>query len=83
MAPVIAVDLVAGHSGDGLLVTQDLTAQRVSREVRVGEHAVHQVVGGVDVHGDLFEHHLAFGVHVRAADQRAGHHVTDDVHRKR
>ena len=83
LAKVVLVDLLPADRVDRVRGAQDRPAQRGVTEQLRGERLVHGVRGIVVVHRDLFEHHVALGVHVLRRDQRAGHHVGQDVHGQR
>ena len=50
--------------------------------MRAREQIVHEIVGRVVAHPDLFEDHLAFRVDVVGAERRAPQHVGEDVDRE-
>ena len=61
----------------------DLTADRMIREHRRREHVVHEIVGRVVAHADLFEDHLTLGLDVVGTQRRRPHDVGEDVERER
>ena len=52
-------------------------------EQRAGEQVVHEVVGRVVAHPDLFEDHLALRLDLVGAQRRRPHDVGEDVERER
>ncbi len=79
---VIGGDVVARHRGDRLLAAEHLTAERMLGEERVGEQVVHEIVGRVVAHPDLFEDHLPLGLDVVGAEGGVPQHVGQDVERE-
>ena len=79
---VVVGDLVAGDRGDRLLRTGDLATERVLGEQRAGEHVVHEVVGRVVAHLDLFEDHVPLRLDLVGAQRRRPHDVGEDVERE-
>ena len=51
-------------------------------EVRAREQVVHEIVGRVVAHPDLFEDHLALRLDVVGTERRAPQHVGEDVDRE-
>ena len=80
---VVLEDLLPGDRVDRVHGAEDRTAERGVAEQLRGERLVNGVRGVVIVHRDLFEHHVALGVHILRRDQRTGHHVGQHVHGQR
>ena len=79
---VVLDDRLARHRGDRLGRPEHRTAERVVGEDRLREQVVEQLVGRVVAHVDLFEDHLALGVHLLGVDGRRPDDVGEDVERE-
>ncbi len=66
---------LAGEAGDGLRRAQDRAAERLVLEEALGEDLVHQVVGVVLVHLDLFEDDALFAGEVVCVEDRVENEV--------
>ena len=68
-------------TGDGLDAADDLTAQRVVGEDRLGQGHVDAVVGRVEAGGQLVEDDVALDLHVVGVERRLHDHVGEQVDR--
>ena len=68
-----------GHLTDDFGLAQDLAPERVAREHGGGEELLDDVGRLVAVHEDLFEDHLALGVHLFGPERRPAEDVAEDV----
>ncbi len=81
MIRVVHDDLVAGHAGDRCVTAQHFASERVVGEQCRREQLVHDVVGRVVAHADLFEDDLPLGFHVGGTERGLPEHVGEDVER--
>src|SRR5699024_10177288 len=77
--PILFEDPFPGQCLDRVGGAQDRPGQGGVTEEVFGEDVVDQVRGLVLVHGDLFEDHAAFGLHLPLIEGGVGDHVADDV----
>ena len=80
---VIPGDVVARHRADRLLRSRNLTSERMRGEQRACEHVVHEIVGGVVAHSDLFQDHLPLRLELVEPERGRPHDPGQDLERER
>ena len=76
-------DPVPGDRVDRVDGPENRTAERYVSEHLLRKRLVHEVRRIVLVHRDLFEDHAALGVNLLGLEERARHHVRQDIDRQR
>ena len=80
---VVAEELRLLQPAHRLLGSQDRLAQRMALPEVLGEDLVHQVVGVVLVHLDLFEDHTPLALDVALRKDRMQHQIAQYIERRR